>query len=177
MTKKNYFDGRTMHIDVSRRFYQQGSSAVAFKIIPTNEHKGIVLSSRLKRGLKRNLHAEKDYAKLYAICIYYLIKDDLNYFDNLVICNDELYGRIKKYLDLLFKGNNKYLSKFITSLSELRKITGDSKVRSYADNIANTYRKKALKLLRRRQRGVPLNLIEINYQKIKEKWNADKRQK
>ncbi|MBI2449497.1 hypothetical protein HYV49_04335 [Candidatus Pacearchaeota archaeon] len=65
--KKSYFDGRTMHIDVSRRFYQRGDSGIAFKIIPTNEHKGIVLSNKLKRGLKRGLNIEKDYALLSAI--------------------------------------------------------------------------------------------------------------
>lgn len=170
MKEKSHFDGRTMHIDVSKRFYQKGDSGVAFKIISTNEHKGIILSNKLKKGLKKNLKIEKDYARLYAICIYYLIRDDLDSLDNLVICNDELYEDTKNYLDLLFQGNSKYSYKFITSLSELRRIAGDNKVRSYADNIANIYRKKASKSLRRKQKGIQLNIVNINFQKIKEKW-------
>jgi hypothetical protein len=170
MAKKNLLNGRTMHIDVSRRFYQKGNSGIAFKTIPSQQHKGMALSNRLKNELKRDFHADQDYAKLYAICIYYLVKDELDSFDNLVICNDEEYSDVKKYIDLLFINNEKYLSKQITSLSWLRKITGDLKLRSYADNIANIYRRKALKPLRKRQKGVALNLIEINYRKIKEKW-------
>ena len=56
-------------------------------------------------------------------------------------------------------------------MHKLREISGDSKIRSYADNIANIYRKKALKPLRRRQKGIPLNIVKINYQKIKNKLN------
>lgn len=170
MKEKNHFDGRTMHIDVSIRFYQKGDSGIAFKIIPTNEHKGLVLSNKLKRVLRKKLNFKEDYARLYSICIYYLIRNDLDSFDNLVICNDESYEDTKKYLDLLFHMNKEYSSKFITSISKLRRITGDSKIRSYADNIANVYRKKTFKPLRRRQKGIELNIIEINYQKIKEKW-------
>lgn len=53
IVKKNYFDGRTMHIDISRRFYQKGNSGVAFKIIPSNYHKGMALSNKLKNELKK----------------------------------------------------------------------------------------------------------------------------
>jgi len=110
---KNHFDGRTMHIDVSKRFYQIGDSGIAFKIILTNEHKGMAISNKLKRGLRKNLHIDKDYTKLYSICIYYLIENNLDSFDNLVICNDEIYKDTKKYLDLLFQGDGKYSSKFL----------------------------------------------------------------
>jgi hypothetical protein len=166
---KNHFNGRTMHIDISRRFYQKGDSGIAFKVIPSKEHKGIAISNKLKNELKRDFCIEKDYAKLSAICIYYLIVDDLDSFDNLVICNDEEYCVVKENLDFLFKSNKGYSSKFITSLSKLRDITGDPKIRSYADKVANIYRRKVLKPLRRRQKGVNLNIVEINYQKIKNK--------
>lgn len=158
-----------MHIDISRRFYQKGNSGVAFKIIPSNYHKGMALSNKLKNELKKDF--DIDYAQFYSICIYYLIYDELNSFDNLIICNDENYLYVKKYLDILFSKNKQYFSKLITSLHKLREISGDSKIRSYADNIANIYRKKALKPLRRRQKGIPLNIVKINYQKIKNKLN------
>ena len=166
---KNYFNGQTMHIDISKRFNQKGDSGIAFKIIPSKKHKGIVISNKLKKELIRGFKLDEDYAKLYAICIYYLIHDELDSFDNLVICNDEPYFKVKEYLDILFNNNKIYSSKFITSLSKLREISGDHKIRSYADNIANIYRKKALKPNRRQQKGVKLNLVEINYKKIKEK--------
>ena len=159
-----------MHIDVSRRFYQKGDSAVAFKTIPLDKHKGLVISSKLKRDLEKNLGVQEDYARLYAICIYYLILDELDSFDNLVICNDETYVYVKEYLDLLFEGKEEYKSKFITSISKLRELTGDSKIRSYADNIVNIYRRKGLKTIRKQQKGIKLNLIEINYRKILDKW-------
>ena len=168
--KINHFNGRTMHIDISRRFYQLGDSSMAFKIIPSEEHKGLLLSNKLKKELIRDLKINQDYPKLSAICIYYLIKENLDIFDNLVICNDESYSNVKSYLDLLFNGNEKYFSKNITSLSELRRISGNSNIRSYADGIANTYRRKSSRPLRRQQKGVQLKVIEINYKKIKEKW-------
>jgi hypothetical protein len=80
MSGEIYLERKTMHIDMSRRFYQKGDSAVAFKIIPGNMHKGMVISAKLKRELKKNLNISKDYPALYAICIYYLIKDELNRF-------------------------------------------------------------------------------------------------
>lgn len=166
---KNHFNGRTMHIDISRRFYQIGNTGVAFKIIPSNKHKGLALSNKLKRELKRDFNIQEDYARLSAICIFYLIKDSLNLFDNLVICNDEHYLYVKEYLDLFFEGSDEYFSKNITSISKLREITGDKKIRSYADNIANIYRRKALKPLRRRQKGIRLDVVDINYLLIKDK--------
>jgi len=171
MAPQNHFNGRTMHIDTSRRLYQQGDTGIAFKIIPSNKHHGLVLSNKLKKDLVKALEVNQDYARIYAICIYYLIKEKLDSFDNLVICNDEIYVYVKNYLDLLFEENEKYLSKFITSLSKLREITGDSNIRSYADNIANIYRKKGLKSKARKQKGIKLNLQEINYKMIVGKWN------
>ena len=166
--KKSYFDGKTMHIDTSRRFKQIGESSVAFKIIETSVHKGVVLSNKLKRELDRDFEMDKNYPLLYAICIYSLIKDKLDLFDNLIACKDEDYVTMKKYLDSFFNGNEKYLSKNIMCIGDLRKISGDSKIRSYADGIANIYRKKGLKPIHRRQKGVELDICEINYKLIKE---------
>lgn len=159
-----------MHIDTSRRFYQKGTTAIAYKIISSQQHKGIVISEKLKRELDRDLGAKDDYAKQYAICIYYLIKDNLNEFDVLVICNDEDFLYVKLYLDLLLIKNTPYGSKTITSISELRKITGNKKLRSYANNIANIYRRKGFKKIHRRQKWISLNLIKLTYKEIHSKW-------
>jgi hypothetical protein len=163
-------NGRVMHIDISRRLYQKGDSAIAYKIVQSNEHKGILISNKLKKELKRDLKIEDNYPKLHAIYIYYLIKDNLGLFDSLVICDDEPYLEVKSYLDKLFYGNKNYFEKNITSLHKFRKILGDSKIRSYADNLSNIYRKKAGKPLHRKQKGMPLNIIKVSYQNIVELW-------
>lgn len=164
-------DGRVMHIDTSRRFNQRGHTGIAFKIVGTNIHKGLGLSNKLKRELDEHLNAKEDYARLYAICIYYLVKDVLDNFDILIICNDENFTYVKLYLDKLFLGNQIYLTKTISSLSKFRKVMGNPKIRSYADNIAATYRRKVFLNKPRKERGIKLNIVKVNYKKIIEKWN------
>jgi len=166
--ERNHFEGRTMHIDTSRRFKQIGDSSVAFKIVNSKIHRGLVLSNKLKRELDRDFGIDKNYPLLYAICIHRLIHDRLDMFDTLVACNDEDYSKMKKYLDYFFKGNKEYPNKKIMCIGDLRKISGYSKIRSYADGIANIYRRKALKPIHRRQRGIELDICEINYSIIKD---------
>ena len=161
---------RFMHIDTSCKLYENKNTGIAYKTIDKNMHKGLALSKKLKRELKRDLNTEKDYARVYAICIYFLIKDNLGIFDTLVICGDEDYKLTKKYLNILFEKNQEYAKKKIISLYELRKITGRKKLKSYADNAARAYRRRGLKSFGRRQKNVQLNIIEINYKKIKNKW-------
>ena len=158
--------GETMHIDMSKRFNQKGTSGIAFKIVQNGKHGGMALSNKLKKEIQRDFCGERDYSKIYAICIYYLINDNLDIFDNLVICNDEDPRKVKKHLDVLFKDKQEYLNKKVISIDEFREVLGNKKIRSYADNISNTYRKKALRPLRRRQKGIKLNIIKINYKKI-----------
>jgi len=124
----------------------------------------------LKKELERDLGIWHDYARVYAICIYYLIKDDLNVFDTLIICGDEDFNSVKYYLLLLFSDNDFYQKKKILSVYKLREITGNKKLKSYADNIANSYRKRVLKNIQKQQTGIPLNPIKINYRMIYDKW-------
>jgi hypothetical protein len=161
---------KVMHVDTSNRFKQKRNTGIAYKTIKTNEYKGLGISNKLKRELDRDLNANEDYARLYAICIYFLIKDDLDKFDTLIICNDEPFLYVKEYLGILFFNNKEYFKKEISSLAKLREITGDKNIRSYADNIANTYKRKVFQNIQRRQRGIPLNIIKINYRMIVKKW-------
>lgn len=161
---------KVMHIDTSCKLYERKDTGIAYRIIGSNAHKGLALSKKLKKELERDFNIDKDYAKLYAICIYYLIKDDLDIFDILVICGDEDFSRTKKYLDILFFDNSKYHSKKVISLYELRELTGKKKLKSYADNLSRSYRKRALKSYVIRQKGVILNNIRIGYKEIREKW-------
>jgi len=161
---------RIMHIDTSGKLYEKKDTGIAYKIVNGSEHKGLVLSVKLKRELKRNLHIWNNYPNVYAICIYYLIEDSFKDFDVLVICEDEHINRVKKALDYLFRNSSEYKEKNILGIGDLREMTGNKKLKSYADRTAKVYRKKALKPLYRQQRGIKLNIVQINYAKILEKW-------
>ena len=170
MDQKEFDGKRVMHIDTSCKLHENRDTGIAYLILKTKIHKGLVLSKKLKRELKRDINADEDYARVYAICIYYLIKDDLKNFDVLVICGDENYISVKKYLDLLFEEVGEYSKKEIMSLYELRKLTGKKKLKSYADNVASSYRRRGLKCLARKQEGKEIYPIRTNYKSIKEKW-------
>ena len=100
---QDILDGkRVMHIDTSCKLYENKDTGIAYKIAGTNAHKGLVLSKKLKKELKRtHFNINKNYAKLYAICIYYLIMNDLKEFDILIVCADEDFKNVKDYLNLL----------------------------------------------------------------------------
>jgi len=159
-----------MHIDTSVKLHKKGNTGIAYKIIGSGNHKGMVLGSSLKRDLIKNLLVSKDYARVYAICIFYLIKDNLDLFDTLIICEDENITHVKKYLLILFEDYPEYKTKEVLSLIELRKITGDKRIRSYADGMANSYRRRGLKCLVRQQEGVKLNPLKIDFKSIKKFW-------
>jgi len=168
---KDYTNGkRVMHIDTSHKLYERKDSGIAYKMIKTNEHKGTALSLKLKKELERKLDAGYDYARLYSIVIYFLIKDNLDIFDELIICGDEDYFSVKEYLYILFSDTPSFFEKKIKSISELRTETGDKKIRSYADDVAYSYMRRALKSIVRQQKGTPLNVIRVNYQMIYDKW-------
>lgn len=165
-------DGKIiMHIDTSCKLYEMSDTGIAFKIVQTAQHKGLAISNRLKRELDRDLQAFYDYSRIYAICIYLLIKDSLKEFDVLIICDDEHHVYVKLYLDLLFIKDKEYQSKKVMSIGELRELTGNKKLRSHADGVANIYRRKALRCIQRKQRGVQLNIVEVNYSLITTLWN------
>jgi len=161
---------RVMHIDTSHKLYERHVTGIAYKVTKSKEHRGTALSLKLKKELERKLDANYDRARIYAIVIYFLIKDKLNIFDDLIICNDEDFQSVKEYLHLLFQGNNEYLEKNVKSISELRVETGDKNLRSYADDIAYSYMKRALRSIVRRQKGVPLNVLKITFEMFREKW-------
>ncbi|MBU4501624.1 MAG: hypothetical protein KKA79_03470 [Nanoarchaeota archaeon] len=162
--------GNVMHIDTSAKLYERKHTGIAFKLVSDGSHKGLALRIQLKKELEKNLEANHDYARIYAICIYYLIKDDLNNFDTLVICGDECFLYVKRYLDVLFSDCPEYFKKNVISIGDLRKILGDNNLRSKANNIANSYRKRALRTTHRQQKGIPLNVVRTNYTAVETKW-------
>ena len=168
---RDYTNGkRVMHIDTSHKLHERNDTGIAYRMIKTREHKGTAISLKLKKELERKLDAGYDRARIYAIVIYFLIKDSLDIFDELIICGDEDYTSTKEYLHLLFSGNKVFLDKDIKSLAELRIETGNKRLRSYADDIAYSYMRRALKSIVRRQKGTPLNVVRVTYDMFYDKW-------
>lgn len=161
---------RVMHVDTSAKLYERKDTGIAYKIIKTGKHKGVGISLKMKKELERKLDADHDRARVYAIVIYYIIKDDLDLFDDLIICGDEDFTSVKEYLFLLFREEEAFSPKEIKSIVHLREEIGDKNIRSYADGVASSYRKRALKSIARRQGGVPLNVVKITYQMFFDKW-------
>lgn len=162
MNEKDIF-----HVDMSRRIYEGKTIGIALVGKQTKIHRGCALKGNLiklvkKKLFKKNTH--EDSAKLYAICIYLLVKEIRNSIKVLIICNDEDFDIVKRFLLLLLK--NLHLN--IISISEFRKELGRN-VGSLADNYANIYRRKALRPSRF-SRGKQLNVVKVNYSIIKQYW-------
>src|SRR3989344_1536072 len=97
--------GDDYHIDMSGRLYEKGNSGIACVGTKTKDHVGCAIKGRTKRLIEKNLCIGKiheDYARIYAICIYFIIKDRINNIDTLIICNDEDFNYVKEYLYILF---------------------------------------------------------------------------
>ena len=157
------------HIDMSGRFYEKKTCGIACVNSLKTNHNGCALTHKLKRYIEKNLcigEIKEDKARLYAICIYFLIKDKLEDIDTLIICNDESFIYVKEYLHFLLEDPSNKIK--IKSITEFQKKLG-KKVKSIADNFANAYRKRALKPTKRNI-GIKLKVVEINYNIVKDKW-------
>jgi len=160
------------HIDMSGRIYEGKNIGVAFFVPATKKHKGCALKGNLIKYIQKNLcqnSVDDEYAKLYAIIIFLLIKEDLDRIKSLIICNDENFVYVKKYLFKLIGENIDFEIKNIT---EFRQIFG-RKIKSPADNFANCYRRRALNK-NKWQNGKSLNVVQITFQEINNIWNTIK---
>lgn len=157
------------HIDMSNRIYKKKTLGIACVGTISKMHNGCALKGNLIKFIQKNLcvgEVKEEHAKIYAICIYYLIKDKIKDINTLIVCNDEEFIYVKEYLLILLGVDS---SRFkIISISDFRKILG-RKVNSLADNFAKCYRKRALKPIKWKN-GKPLNIVEITYNMIKKQW-------
>ena len=111
------------HVDLSNRFYSKKTTGIAFVGAKTKRNKGCALHPRIKRSIERNLFIGSrivNDAKLYAICIYFLIKEDFRNIEKLIICNDEIFLYVKDYLIKLFEEEGIKFSFKIISITEFR---------------------------------------------------------
>jgi hypothetical protein len=156
------------HIDLSGCFFHKGNTGIAYYSSESKKHKGMVLKSNLKKMIDKTLcigSRKEEHAKLYAICIFYLVKDILEDIKSLIICNDEDFSYVKFYLEALLPST---ISFSIMDIREFQKKLGRN-IKSLADNKSKSYRKRGLKKNRWMQ-GPNLEVIEINYNMIKNKW-------
>ena len=159
------------HIDLSTRFYEKGNTGIAFVGARSRAHKGCGIKPKLKRYIEKHLcvgSIYEDYARLYAICIYFLIKGDLDKIKRLVVCNDEEFTYVKEYLSTLIESDGNQIDFEIINITEYRNILGRN-VKSLADNRARSYRKRALKP-NRWHNGPTINVVSITYEMVHEKW-------
>lgn len=159
------------HVDLSVKFWKRSTTGIACVAASSKYHVGCALSSQLKKGIARHLftgHGRKDRAKLYAICIYYLINDITQNIRRLIICNDEYFLDVKYYLEALLVSPDFD----IINLSEYRKEIGRD-IKSPADKLAAAYANRALSNFKR-EKGRALNVVEINYKMILIHWNKIK---
>lgn len=155
------------HVDMSGRIYENKTIGIAIVGTKTKIHYGCALKGNLLKLIKEKLFRKtifEDSAKLYAICIFILVKEIKNKIDTLIICNDEDFELVEKFLRSLLKNYNFE----IINIGEFRKRLGRN-IGSLADNYARIYRKKALKP-NRWIKGKKLNVTEVTFTIIKQHW-------
>ena len=157
----------SFHIDMSGRIYENRTIGIAIVGTETKINYGCALKGNLIKLIKKKLFKKniyEDSAKLYAICIFLILKEIIDNIHTLIICNDENFEVVKKTLEKLL---GKY-SFVIISISEFRKRLGRN-IGSLADNYANIYRRRALKP-NKISKGKELNIVQITYTIIKKYW-------
>lgn len=96
----------SFHIDMSGRIYEDRTMGIALVGTETRENCGCALKSNLIKLVKKELFKDnffKDSAKLYAICIYLLVKEVKGNIGTLIICNDEDFSIVKSVLSNLIE--------------------------------------------------------------------------
>lgn len=157
------------HIDMSNRIFWRKNIGIACVGANSRRHNGCALKGHLINLIESKLCVGKikeEHAKLYAICIYFLIKDKVNEIETLIVCNDEDFNYVKEYLLILLGVDS---SRFkIANITDFRKKLG-KRVSSLADNFARCYRKRALKP-NRWNNGKNLNVVEVDFSMIQTEW-------
>lgn len=159
------------HVDMSGRIYSSKTIGIALVGTQSKINYGCALNGSLIIKIKRELFRKniiEDAAKLYAICIYFLVKEVRSDIRTLIICNDEDFQIVKSVLTKLLVDYDFE----IINISEFRKRLGRN-IGSLADNYARIYRKKALNLNKLGQ-GREINVVKVSFKSIKTIWEEIK---
>lgn len=133
------------------RYFQRGTSTVAFKDINSEWEKGLYITELTKQWVKENF--PKSDALLHSSIISLGIKNIIPEINIITICNDEQFETVRNYLILLHPELEGKIFKF--------KKTEDRK-NSYADYTATKMARAILKIKNiHRDRG--FNLSEVNF--------------
>src|SRR3989344_5437188 len=146
------------HVDMSGRIYENRTIGIALVGTKTRINYGCALKGNLLKFIKKSLFKDdiyKDSAKLYAICIYLLVREIKDNIDTLIICNDEDFSLVKGFLSKLLKNYNFE----VINISEFRKRLGRN-VGSLAVNYARIYRRRALKPFKSSV-GKKINVVKV----------------
>lgn len=130
-------------------------------------HKGIFVKGTMIKQLKKQV-IDDFGPKMYSICIFHLIKDDLDKFDEIIICNDENFETVYIYLKLLFNHFNKNIitCKSLTTYRDENNLRQNhGKFRSPADRYSKIYRKRGGRP-RNRDGKTELNCTSLNLSEI-----------
>jgi hypothetical protein len=157
----------SFHIDMSGRIYEGKTIGIAAVGTRTKANYGCALKGNLVRLVKRRLFGKniiEDSARLYAICIFLIIKYMGDQVASLIICNDEDFKTVRKVLTSLLEEADFD----IINIGDFRKRLGKN-IGSLADNHARIYRRRALKPTKQFI-GRKINVIEVNYRIIEKYW-------
>ena len=157
-----------IHVDMSQKFSNMKNIGVAWISTDRQHHKGLALSGKLIKKLVNEVGANHDFARLYAICIFLILRDDISKVSEIIICNDEDFTTVKKHLERLFISFPDFSQVRIDSIFDFRKRIGRD-IKSLADGIAASYRKRGLKE-NRWNKGYKLNVIRTRYKEIFYWW-------
>src|SRR3989344_9279907 len=96
------------HVDMSGRIYSGKNIGIALVGTNSKINYGCALKGNLVKLIKKELFKKniyEDSAKLYAICIYLLVREVKKDVRTLIICNDEDFHIVKSVLTRLLKDN------------------------------------------------------------------------
>jgi hypothetical protein len=88
----------TVHIDMSGKFQKKTTVGVALITSDKKDHCGLALSKQLINKITREFSYEDLFPKLYAICVFCLIKKKISKVEKIILCNDEPFLEVKKSL-------------------------------------------------------------------------------
>jgi hypothetical protein len=96
-----------LHIDISGQIHQKNLNSALGVNREDGEWRSVFVKSKVKKEILREYKGQivSLIEKIHCILIYYSIKDFLGRVDELIICRDINFRRLKRLLPLLFENN------------------------------------------------------------------------
>ncbi len=135
-----------IHIDISIKYNQSGHSIIGYvdKRQPLNRQ-ALIIKDTIKKELGKKFRLNSILNQFHAAIIFILLNKKIKHAEKIIICNDYNYDAVMDFLSVLYGGNKKYISKFM-SLSEYRAQINNPKFKSHADRFV----KKVCRTIKKR---------------------------